>query len=633
MDDPPSIGHQVPIGITLNVPDLIEAIARVEDEPESADMQLTCQPSEVAIDIPQEYPNMAEDANDNTATSDYTTIHWGFDTPTNKLAHSLGIFDAPPLNQLPDETLTFNASLLQDLAPCSFLHESITFPRCCKADLELWSGPDLDFAKGQISRFFEYINPHYPCSNESQFLSRLEEYLHGGNSNPSIEAIQLVAHVRLITALMFVLESQDFHSSEPPGWWEFKSATHLLSHAMSQARGDVNMIPCLIIKATYLLRIEDLNAAHEAVSQAVCLCYRTNLHNQPAWRDCSPFEVHIRQRIFWSLFCLERNINQLRCVPSLIAENEIRVDLPAMLDDRVLGHSERLPNETPRSSFGPYFHSTVMLTRLTSETWRAMFGAHAKRPIKEDFIAAMDAKAQQLLESLPEQLQWWSHAGKIDKAMSPPSFIRYQALLLRLRTNHLRLLLRRRDLAELSFIAKNDAICLSVASDSIDVIHVFHCSSLHAPGDRFFYLFYLTGALVALAGIMLSENQASRRQEDAVESFQKATNVMRSLASGLRVARTVLERLDNVLRAVAIKFGLTELRHEATTPPEGDRLNEMMFESDIWTSHAEGHNSCGGTRPELMPSLYPSYAEDDTSERLIYMPCLDSPIRTLEAED
>ena len=231
---------------------------------------------------------------------------------------------------------------------------------------------------------------------------------------------------------MKILEDHCTDSSNVPGWQEFARANHLLSHTTWLGRGDVLAVQCSLTKALYLLYIERYNAAYDATFQCVRLCFQNGLNRQPTWTNCSPFEIHMRQRIFWSIYCLDRNVAQVCGMPYLIRDTEFHVDLPAAINDQLIGENEDLAQETPGTSAMPYQHGIVKWGRLSAEVWDKMFGLDATAPISIEFIAIMDARLNLLHDSLPDDLQWKAEFSTALGTNNLPRYIVRQACILHL---------------------------------------------------------------------------------------------------------------------------------------------------------------------------------------------------------
>ncbi|OAL36766.1 hypothetical protein AYO20_03821 [Fonsecaea nubica] len=433
------------------------------------------------------------------------------------------------------------------------------FPDCCERELLVWTSRmnyrNHDQDQNTLRRYFTFLNPHYPCLNESRFFSDLQTYSTSDISTlRNREALQFVALVYLLVALMKILEDYCTESSAIPGWQEFNRASHLLSHNTHMGRGDVQTANCFIIKALYLLYIEEYNASYEAVSQAVRLCYQNGLNRQSTWKDCTPFEVHMRQRIFWSIYCLDRTVAQVSGMPYLLRDTEHRVDLPAAVNDQMLNAGDLLPEETPEHSASPYQHNIVRWGQLSAEVWDKMYGLNAESTISDEYVVTMDARLILLRDRFPKHLQWRGELSTSPGARETPRYIVRQAYILHLRVNHLRLLLQRQSMVGSDFRQRAAEICLPIASDSIMTIYNTHFSSLHQELERYSSITYLTGAMIPVACIILKGGPQNNLREDAISLYQKAMMVFQDVSSGFALARAMLKRLRRIVSAVELNI-------------------------------------------------------------------------------
>lgn len=256
-------------------------------------------------------------------------------------------------------------------------------------------------------------------------------------TNPGKDTLQFAAIAWSIVAQMSALEDpnhDDHEKSSVAGWEAHCHSTHLLSHTTELGRGDLATIQCMMLQACYLFTatVACHEAAYSVVAQAVRLCHQIGLHNQTSWQDCSPFETHMRQRVFWAIYALDRNISQACKVPYLMRDSEIDVDLPLRVDDDQLGTSEELPEECPAISVVSYQHEMVRCSRLVSDVWDNVAGVKASKTLDPEFIAIMDARILYLTSTLPPSLRLELGTANLHVESSPRRFLVWQALMLRL---------------------------------------------------------------------------------------------------------------------------------------------------------------------------------------------------------
>lgn len=305
------------------------------------------------------------------------------------------------------------------------------FPDCCKADLQspdaTFRSRDIEHLRATLKEYFQNLNPHCeykcctkegcfghsltsldPCLNEVQFWLQFEAYLAAGRDNwpRTIDSLYIVALINLMVARVGALDDFSTDSKTTPRWTEFRRAEHLLQYANRLDEGNLMAIQCAIIMGLYLLSVEKQDAAYVAVGSAVSLCFQIGLHDQERWKNMSPFDTVMRQRVFWSLYCLDRNVSMVCGAPYFLRESDFRVDIPLFLDDKQLSPDCELPKEDAKTSAIPYLQSIAKWGKLYAEIWDSMFGICASKSVSQEFIATMDARIVLLNNELPSHLHF-----------------------------------------------------------------------------------------------------------------------------------------------------------------------------------------------------------------------------------
>lgn len=285
---------------------------------------------------------------------------------------------------------------------------------------------------------FEQINPICPCLNENQFRQQLRGAV--GDEVCSMsrpDRYQFAALLHLIQAEM-QLVTQDWGPSDAiPGWKSILCAERILSRLLWQGNGNLLTIQCLIVKTRYFFHLERGSAAHETIARAVRLCFQLGLHDSSSWGRCTPFERVMQQRVFWTVFQLERSLALNNGFPYLIRESEINVDLPACYDDRALFPDAPLPPETPHRSYGPALAASAKWGSLVSDIWDVLFAAKGRRPADPEYIASIHARIVFVMKNLPAYLQPCSSTTiSATQCADPPApfFTRHSEILHLVRT-------------------------------------------------------------------------------------------------------------------------------------------------------------------------------------------------------
>jgi hypothetical protein len=280
--------------------------------------------------------------------------------------------------------------------------------------------------------YFTYIVPNLPFLNENQFRAQFENHLvTGGRETDTWSKDLFIVMVNLIYAETMLLNSEFSDSNSIPGWPEFCFADRVLGRLPWLNRGNLQLIQCLLIKARILATTQRMRSAYDTVSRAVQICFHIGLHDQSSWGDITPFDSAMRQRVFWSLFYLDRGISYSVALPYLLRESDFNVDLPKSIDDKAMFANRALPEEGPKS-YSPYLVGLASWSRLSSKIWDSMFSVKAPKPASEDLIACLDSEILHHSSQLPPSLWWDPLALKSANDNDIPPYMRRQMCLMHL---------------------------------------------------------------------------------------------------------------------------------------------------------------------------------------------------------
>jgi hypothetical protein len=111
------------------------------------------------------------------------------------------------------------------------------------------------------------------------------------------------------------------HSDQHAGEAYFKRARSLIGNPLDTVRFTLSDVPVLALMGFYLIEINRRDAAYVYVSLAIHIAI---IHG--AFRSCVD---EASKRIFWTLYVLDRWLSVLMGRPSTIADEAIRLPLPA----------------------------------------------------------------------------------------------------------------------------------------------------------------------------------------------------------------------------------------------------------------------------------------------------------------
>lgn len=208
---------------------------------------------------------------------------------------------------------------------------------------------DLEDLQASVDLFFDRLNPQYPCLNENQFRATFQSFLNNETSQMGNgDWYQFIALLNIIHAAVLVLSHNGEHSGDAPGWNEFCRTENILTHLSWLGNGNLWTIQILLNKSRYLLLIEKSDSAYDVLGQCTRLLFQLGLHNQDSWTpDCTPFHRDMRQRLFWSIVCFDRNLALNNGTPVFLREVDFKVDFPKSYDDKAMFVDQPLPAECP----------------------------------------------------------------------------------------------------------------------------------------------------------------------------------------------------------------------------------------------------------------------------------------------
>lgn len=402
--------------------------------------------------------------------------------------------------------------------------------------------------RSAVDVFFSVLNPQYPCINEHNFRAQLEKYISSEpNQIKNTIPTQFVALVNLIEAEVKALYENSSDPNQIPGWEEFCRAERILNQVGWLGGGDILTIQCLSIKTRYLLYIKKPMGAYHCIGQAVRLCFQLGLHNQASWDNCNPFEIVMRQRIFWTIFYLERHSCFNLGMPNAIRECEIAVDVPKEFDERFLISSEALPAEHQIQSYVPFMKCAIRWARMCAELWDKFFRVNTPKPLNQELMASMDGIILYTVSQFPSHLRYSSEFGRTEINGDLPPFIMRQALALHLRTDQLRLLLRQESILSLQFNEQTALECTSIAASTINAVHEHFSPDYSSPIDRYCATTFVVGAFLTLICIIIKTDDCQPPTELAVVSFERGLSLLEVIATKFHLARYFLDRLTRVI--------------------------------------------------------------------------------------
>jgi hypothetical protein len=231
---------------------------------------------------------------------------------------------------------------------------------------------------GEMDSFFPLLDRK---STEARLFGALQTL---GYSDCNVIIDVDTAHypvIALLCSLLVLGECQDPEikgcDDSRPGWTLYQRGRRLIQHCGSSRMIDMDIIRYHTLSALYMLDSELLQSASYAISTAVQLAMVARLNDQGLWGDCTPEERQARQRLWWTIYFLDRRIAQRNGTPYIIRDTETAVDeFEVLRDPKRAGKTKESLAEAYAQN---YFQSLVDFGKLWAQIWDNFYAAS---PIK-----------------------------------------------------------------------------------------------------------------------------------------------------------------------------------------------------------------------------------------------------------
>jgi hypothetical protein len=100
-------------------------------------------------------------------------------------------------------------------------------------------------------------------------------------------------------------------------------------------RHDVRSVQVLVLLAIYSLRAPQGPGAWTYIGLAMRACINLGMHRKSVAKGSSLFEHEMRKRIFWTCYCLDRQISIILGRPFAISDRDIDAELPLEVNESV----------------------------------------------------------------------------------------------------------------------------------------------------------------------------------------------------------------------------------------------------------------------------------------------------------
>lgn len=257
--------------------------------------------------------------------------------------------------------------------------------------------PPPSVVKRLLGIHFREIDPYFPFMEQSETERRISQALDKlGYSEIDLIIEVGYEHHAIIALLCNLLVLGFCHDPETnnlndvqPAWSIYNRGRKLLQHCGSLRTTNTDIVGYHVLSAIYMMHMESLMSASHAISIAAQLATAARLNVQSSWVNFTPAEVQARQRLWWTIYILDRRITQRQGMPYLVRDSEISVlDFEQQVQSQSTfqsqgsgqavsgGQADWLQSlETSR-----YLQSSIELARLWTFVWDTFYSARVAKP-------------------------------------------------------------------------------------------------------------------------------------------------------------------------------------------------------------------------------------------------------------
>ncbi|KAF2732549.1 hypothetical protein EJ04DRAFT_513823 [Polyplosphaeria fusca] len=393
--------------------------------------------------------------------------------------------------------------------------------------------------------YFLDINPHFPCVNEAEFRIRSGKMLASSAANGNDVAFLALHYAIFALTDLSSMTTPSALSSQPLGWRWIDMANNIVDKRQITGHGDMTLLQFLTNEVIYFIFADLPNSAYNTMGLVCRIGFQFGFHQESRWRDCTPFEVHMRRRIFWTICVLDRRLALSCGRPHGIRDSDHDVEQPSLIHDKDLHPNQLLPNQDNYRSANVCLNTMASWAKLAGEVWDHVFSASAARKgVSRENAADLDAQLKTLTETVLFSL------SLVPTDMSSDTLCLRQHAFIYIRMHKLRLLLHRQALLSSGYDGDTGRVCGDMAVDIVQRVRKCGPDATRPTSARLDITAALGEAVLVLTAL-LTRNLASLGIQDRYqvysETFRDAVSLLQDLSAYVQVAQRVKDDLKDVV--------------------------------------------------------------------------------------
>jgi hypothetical protein len=190
-----------------------------------------------------------------------------------------------------------------------------------------------------------------------------------------------------------------------PGWEQYLQSCRAIQRFSHSKAVDLNIVGAQCLVIAYHMHCETLSAASEAISATWQLASSIRLNNKKAWPNEDAKITLQRQKLWWTIYFLDRQVSRRSGTAYHIRDTEFDVDDFSSNTNNANDNSA-LQTDWQSSITRSYSQALIDLARLWGNIWDTFFAVGAKKKGDWMEVEIMDARILNTRRQLPKTLTW-----------------------------------------------------------------------------------------------------------------------------------------------------------------------------------------------------------------------------------
>ena len=278
--------------------------------------------------------------------------------------------------------------------------------------------PDPSALQHLFDVYFREMDNYFPFLDRQQTESLIYSVIRRlGYSSynrmlvANLEDLSVIALACIMMAMAECLDTddgaRDGDADVRPGSERYLQSCRAIQYLSQSKSLDIHVVGAQCLVAAYLMHCETLGAASEAIAATWRLATSIRLNNKNAWSNEDIDRNLQKQKLWWTIYFLDRQISRRSGLAYHIRDTEFNVD-DFSLNENAADYNGMPHNGWHSSTTRSYLQALINTARLWGNVWDTLFavGATKKGDLME--VEIMDARILHTRRQLPKALTWVS---------------------------------------------------------------------------------------------------------------------------------------------------------------------------------------------------------------------------------